>query len=113
MSLEEEYLDGPERLELHLQRAEEYEEAGDLKNALSECDKAIRIDPCFADAYNLRGTILEGMGLERSAVREYKRAIRYDPEFTEAIENLSALEAELQFLVDHELVTIAKFSYPE
>ena len=92
--------------------ADEYERNGYLENALKECNRALEIDPCLADAHNLRGIILEKMGIQRSALRAYKQALRYDPAFDEARQNLSSLEDELRDTAEHDFVTIATFRYP-
>ena len=87
-----------------------YEETEEFEKALLECDAAIDLDPYLADAYNLRGVVLEELGRELEAVGAYKKAIQLEPDFSEAKENLSALKSE--FAAQSRLVTIATFSYP-
>lgn len=94
----------------HYDRACEHEEAGRWKMALEECDAAIDIDPSFADAHNLRGIALEELDLPEEAADAYERAISLEPNFHEAIRNLWELEREQG--IQHELVTIATFTYP-
>ncbi len=106
--------------DFHFQQADQYEEAGDLDNALIECNKALEIDPCFSDALNLHGIILERMGYDREAIRSYQKAIQFDPDFVEAVDNLSTLKASIQNNrnqdkydpVRHGLITIATFTHP-
>jgi len=68
---------------------------GDLENALRECAMSIQLDPNYAEAYNLRGVILDEMGRTEEALAAYREAIRLDPTFIEAQENLLELDTEL------------------
>ena len=95
----------------HLNQAYLLEEEGKLKAALEECDASIEVcRPLLADAYNLRGIILEEMERDEAAIEEYKKAILIEPGFRDAADNLSALESEVG--LKHHLVTIATFSHP-
>lgn len=103
------FSDYGEEARFHLEQANECQESGNLKQALEECDLAILIDPDLADAHNLRGIILEGLGKPRDAIRSYKKAIKLDAEFAEAKENLQDLEPKSPG--GYDLVTIATFSH--
>ncbi len=77
-----------------LEQAYAYEHANDLQSALRECDLAVQFDPACAEAHNLRGIILEGLGQKEQALAAYREAIRLDPTFREAQENLAEAETE-------------------
>jgi len=82
--------------EQHYEQASAYEEQNEFDEALKECDAAIQITPNYADAHNLRGIVLEGLGRKEEAVLAYREAIRSDPTYSEAAENLKNLEDELK-----------------
>jgi tetratricopeptide (TPR) repeat protein len=92
--LELEY--GPHATEArqHLDRADALEEHEDYAKALEECDAAIQLDANLADAYNLRGLILEGLGRKNEAVLASREALRLHPGLDPAVGNLQALESE-------------------
>lgn len=79
----------------HLEQASALEDRDEYKEALEECDTAIRLDPNLADAHNLRGVILEELGRNGEAIQAYREALRLDPGYAAAHENLKAAEAEL------------------
>lgn len=83
----------------HLERAYGLEEANQFHGALHECAKAVHLAPQWAEAHNLRGIILDGMGRKVEAYRAYREAVRLTPDFQEALDNLSEAEAELGALV--------------
>lgn len=78
----------------HLDRAFTLDEENEYQRALNECDKAIQIDPTLSDAHNLRGVILEELGMKDDAVLAYREAVRLDSNFKEAKENLRDIEFE-------------------
>jgi len=80
------------QVEQILDRAERYLDAGELGNALSECERAIQMAPDSARAYNDRGVARDEMGQLEMAIADYQEAIRLDPEFDEAWENLKSAE---------------------
>jgi uncharacterized RDD family membrane protein YckC len=81
--------------EQHFEQASSLEEQSDFQAALEECEAAIRLDPKFAEAHNLRGVILESLGREEEAISAYGEAVQLDPAFEEAQENLHDAENEL------------------
>lgn len=111
MTSEPHFSDYKEEARFIYDRANSYEESSELEKALDECDIAILIDWELADAYNLRGIILEGLGRLREAVKAYAKAIKIDPEFEEARENLHILDSKLN--ESHHLVDIATFNSSE
>jgi tetratricopeptide (TPR) repeat protein len=77
------------RAQQHLERAYAYTDAGELENALAECDRAIEVEPQWAEAHNLRGIALAEMGRWGDAIAAYEDAVRLDAGFEEAVENLA------------------------
>jgi tetratricopeptide (TPR) repeat protein/S1-C subfamily serine protease len=57
---------------------------GDKKGAISDYDRAIAINPQFAEAYNNRGVVKSALGDKKSAMSDYDRAIAINPQFAEA-----------------------------
>ena len=111
MDSEEEYSERLASAEEHLDQANTYEENGQFKEALAECDAAVAAAQSFlADIYNLRGIVLEELECNAEARAAYNVALRLDPGFHEAAENLSKLESDLG--ISHHLITIATFNYP-
>jgi tetratricopeptide (TPR) repeat protein len=94
----------------HLRMAYAFEEERDLEEALAECNAAVEVtEGALADALNLRGTILEGLGRKEDAVAPYEAALWFDPDLSAAADNLFELEAELGR--GRELVTVAAFRF--
>jgi len=73
-----------------------YQEANDLENALSECQAVIQLDSNCAEAHNLHGLVLEGLGRKEEALAAYRAASHLDSTFQEAQENLLELEKEIR-----------------
>jgi Tetratricopeptide repeat/zinc-ribbon domain len=69
-----------------------------LKRALEHCDQAIVYNPASAEAHNLRGLILDGLGKIDQAILAYREALRLDPDFAGAQANLASAEAEALLL---------------
>lgn len=88
--------DLPISAQQHLDRAYAYEDDQDLGNALRECESAIQLMPDLAEAYNLRGIVLEEMGRKEQAIAAYREAVRLAPDFQEAQENLREAEREIR-----------------
>jgi tetratricopeptide (TPR) repeat protein len=80
----------------YLEQAYACEEKDEFENALRECESAIQLAPDWAEAHNLRGIILEGLGRAEEAIAAYREAVRLDPTLREATENLVEAEAELR-----------------
>lgn len=57
------------------------------QESLEASEVAIRLDPGFAPAHNLRGVSLSALGRTREALAEYDEAIRLRPEFVVAHAN--------------------------
>ncbi len=106
------YSDLPEKVQRHLERAYAYEESGDLEEALRQCETIIQLAPGLAEAYNLRGVILDELGRKEEAIAAYREAVRLDPTFREAQENLYEVTAEPRKRQKIELVAVRAFIYP-
>ncbi len=65
-------------------------------NALSEVEAVLAADPTNAEAHNLRGAILEGMGQRREALAAYEAAVRYAPNYAAAQENATRIQRQVQ-----------------
>jgi Tfp pilus assembly protein PilF len=76
------------------QLAEAYRlyEANDFEAALAACDEALVHLPMLAEAFNLRGVVLEELGRETEAVAAYGEALVLEPDFAEPRENLRQIE---------------------
>ncbi len=57
---------------------------GRYMEALNAFDRAIRIDPMFADAYEGRGSVLYLLERHAEALASYQQAIDLDPQFAQA-----------------------------
>jgi len=68
-------------------RANKFWQAGNLAQALVECEFAIKLAPNLAIAYNYRGLIYDEMELFEEAVADYQTAIRLDPDLKNAWDN--------------------------
>lgn len=62
-------------------------EGGKAEKALSAYDPAIRLQPDYAEVYNNRGNIKNGLGSYDAALDDYDEAIRLNPNFAEAYSN--------------------------
>jgi tetratricopeptide (TPR) repeat protein len=78
----------------HLDLAYDHEDRGEFTDALRQCETAVRYDPGYAEAHNLRGIVLEELELKEEAIAAYGEAVRLAPAFDEARKNLSEAEAE-------------------
>src|SRR5204862_7515155 len=66
-----------------------YLEMGRFNDSLVHLEKAIEIEPKFADAhYNLGNTYLE-MGRGNDAVTQYRKALDLNPNDTQALNNMA------------------------
>ncbi|MBN1319003.1 MAG: hypothetical protein JXA42_26205 [Anaerolineales bacterium] len=80
----------------HLDRAYDLENQGLFREALSECNLAIQAGPDLAEAYNLKGIILDQLGDAGGAIEAYRKAIELWPDFDEAIQNLQEAREDME-----------------
>ncbi|MBU2044370.1 MAG: tetratricopeptide repeat protein [Candidatus Omnitrophica bacterium] len=64
---------------------------GDLKGALAYYQKAVQMDPYYAEARNDLGVVYEALGEDDQALREYEEVIKIDPNYLAAYTNLAFL----------------------
>lgn len=62
-------------------------EGGKAEKALSAYDKAIQLQPNYAEVYNNRGNVKNRLGHPDDALADYDTAIRLSPHFAEAYYN--------------------------
>ena len=60
-------------------RGNEYKVLGNYKQAIEDCNRAIKIKPGYADAYNNRGVAYGELGQYQAAIKDYNEAIRLKP----------------------------------
>ena len=79
---------------LYSQSAEEYLNSSlakvnlqDYRGAISDCNKAIEIEPNYALAYNNRGKVKYKLQDYRGAISDYNKAIVINPNYALAYEN--------------------------
>ncbi|MGY8788325.1 MAG: hypothetical protein ACKVH5_08540, partial [Fidelibacterota bacterium] len=74
----------------HISRALRYFYAEEFREALTEIDKAIDVNPNIALAYARRGSIYYRLGDFQRATMNWNIALKLDPEFTEIHDLLRA-----------------------
>jgi len=67
-----------------------YEKLGDHRQAISDYDRVIEIDPKYADAYSNRGITYDKLGNHRQAIEDFERAIEINPQYADAYSNRGA-----------------------
>ena len=70
-------------------------EGGKAEKARSAYDTAIWLRPNYAEVYNNRGNIKNGLGSHDAALDDYDEAIRLNPNFAEAYSNRGAAKFRL------------------
>lgn len=63
----------------HLQKAERYQAAGDLKRATQHCEKAVCLAPTFAIAHANHGSLLLAQGHFAQGIKACMQALRIQP----------------------------------
>ena len=81
-------------------------EKSDFKAAVNAYDKAIRLTPDEAAAYNNRGNAKNTLGLYKEAIGDYDEALRLKPDYAEAYSNRGVAKAALgrrkEAITDHD-----------
>jgi len=88
--------DGGAQARQYLDRAYAHVDAGELEDALQECDRAIALTPVWAEAHNLQGVVLDDLGRLKEAIAAYEEAVRLDAGFEDAAENLAEAQKEMR-----------------
>ena len=72
---------------LHTRRGGAYQAQGDVKRAVADYNKSMRIDPTYPAAYSNRGNIWFHKGDFDRAIADYNQAIQLDPKYGAAYVN--------------------------
>lgn len=64
---------------------------GDFQGAIANFDKALALNPNYAEAYNSRGEAHSKLGDKQEAIKDYNQAIALDPKFAAAYSNRGAI----------------------
>jgi tetratricopeptide (TPR) repeat protein len=72
---------------IYFQNAFNEYERGEFGDALADYNKAIELNPRFAEAYNNRGNLKQDEGDTEDAFADYQRAIKLKPDFGVAYYN--------------------------
>lgn len=67
------------------------QEMGRAKDALAVYQKAVAVDPNYAEAYNDMGVMFETLGQDEKAQQAYESALSLDPDLAAAHSNLALL----------------------
>ncbi len=81
------------RAKAYNNRGAAYYKKGELDRAIANFDKAIALNPKFADAYNNRGVAYFGQGDKEKAIADFRNALEIDPSHPGAKQNLKALDS--------------------
>ena len=76
-----------DQAERYYKEGSDFFKQGHYPEALASCDKAIAINPDYADAWNGRGVALHELGRYTEAVASYDKAIAIDPDYAEVKQN--------------------------
>jgi superkiller protein 3 len=78
------------------QKGEQAASKGNLEEACTQFEEAVKIDPEFADAYNDLGAAKAGLNQLPEAAAEFQKAIDLAPEHPLALPNLSIVLAKMK-----------------
>lgn len=70
-----------------------YNLGGDYESAVSDCKKAIRLNPSYAYAYNNLGVALEKLGRLDEAIVNFRKALSLKANFQVARDNLERISS--------------------
>lgn len=82
-------------IEQILEKAYDLNDVGEFEGALEHCQQAIRLNYQLAEAYNLKGLILDQLGDKQEAIVAFQEAVHLNPEFQEAQQNLAEVQVEV------------------
>lgn len=72
-------------------RCDAYNVKGQYALALSDCNKAIELNPNYSPAYNMRGRAFIALGDNDRALIDYNKAIEINPSDSRALYNIACL----------------------
>jgi type IV pilus assembly protein PilF len=75
------------RAQLHTELGAGYYERGQMEVALEELNTAIKIDPTYAQAYNISGLVYAYLGDDRKAEQSFTQALQLSPNDSEIHHN--------------------------
>ncbi len=78
-----------EQARIYREEGYQIQQRGDIQAAAVLYQKALTLDPSYAEAYNDMGVILEQMGDVEQAIAMYQKAVQYQPAFLPAHTNLA------------------------
>lgn len=78
---------------IHSSRGDERLSSGKFAEAVSDCTKAIELNPTFAAAYINRGNAHYGLGKEPEAISDFGKAIEINPRCAEAYYNRGTIHS--------------------
>jgi len=81
----------PSGQQIHNNLGDVYARQGDLNKAAEEFQKAIGINPNYADAYHNLGNTYQAMGQLEAAVENYKKALSINPNLWQSYQNMAAI----------------------
>lgn len=76
---------------VHINRAAYFLSYEEYKKAIGEYEKALELNPQFAEAYNGIGFSYEALGKYEEALRSYKKAVELKPDYAIAYNNMAIL----------------------
>ena len=59
----------------------------EIKGAIEDFNKAIEINPQYAEAFNNRGIVKYNLGDKQGAIKDYNKAIEINPQYADAFNN--------------------------
>lgn len=81
----------PSGQQIHNNLGDVYARQGDMQKAVEEFQKAIAINPNYADAYHNLANTYEQMGQLDPAIENYRKALEINPQLWQSYQNLAAI----------------------
>ncbi len=81
----------PSGQQIHNNLGDVYARQGDMQKAVEEFQKAIEINPNYADAYHNLGNTYQQMGQQDAAIENYQKALEINPKLWQSYQNLAAV----------------------
>lgn len=79
----------------HLFKGVQFDNEGKYDQAIIEFNKAIEINPKYADTFNRRGLVYSNLKKYEQAINDYTAAIQLNPKYTDAYNNRGVVYFEL------------------